>query len=186
MRNSTTFNKGHAVTQEMREKISQGMKGNKNGIGQIMSEKNKKALKERMKNRPISEETKKKISRTLKGRKIPLEVRLRMGRKGSKNPAWRGGMSWKNKTERQVAMRTGRYKMWRESIFKRDNYTCQICGVRGNKLNADHILPWRYYPANRYDVSNGRTLCVPCHIKTPTYSRRQEKQISLLGSVSTD
>ena len=30
-------------------------------------------------------------------------------------------------------------------------------------MNADHIKPWAYYPELRYDINNGRTLCVEHH-----------------------
>lgn len=69
------------------------------------------------------------------------------------------------------------YKEWRKGIFERDGYTCVICG-RGNRngnrttLNADHILPFALYPDLRFSPSNGRTLCVDCHKKTPTYMNR--------------
>jgi len=52
---------------------------------------------------------------------------------------------------------------WRISVFKRDNYTCQLCEVRGAYLEADHIKPWAYFPELRYELSNGRTLCKKCH-----------------------
>lgn len=55
---------------------------------------------------------------------------------------------------------------WRKSVFERDNYTCQFCGIRGTYLEADHIKPWAYFPELRYELSNGRTLCKPCHNTT--------------------
>jgi len=58
---------------------------------------------------------------------------------------------------------------WRIAVFERDNYTCQLCGVRGGRLQADHIKPFKAFPELRHDLSNGRTLCVPCHKTTPTY-----------------
>ena len=57
-------------------------------------------------------------------------------------------------------------KSWRKRVFERDNYTCQICKVRGTYLEADHIKPFAYFPELRYELSNGRTLCRPCHNKT--------------------
>lgn len=61
------------------------------------------------------------------------------------------------------------YKAWRTLVFERDNYTCRECGQRGGYLHADHIKPFAYSPELRFDVTNGRTLCVPCHKKTPTF-----------------
>lgn len=61
------------------------------------------------------------------------------------------------------------YKAWRTLVFERDNYTCQECRVVGGYLHADHIKPFAYFPELRLDIDNGRTLCVPCHRKTPTY-----------------
>lgn len=63
------------------------------------------------------------------------------------------------------------YKTWRKNVFERDNYTCQICQQRGGKLNADHIKPFAYFPDLRFELSNGRTLCVDCHRKTETFGR---------------
>lgn len=64
------------------------------------------------------------------------------------------------------------YKAWRTLVFERDDYTCKDCGVRGGKLHADHIKPFAFYPELRFEVTNGRTLCIPCHQKTPTYGGR--------------
>lgn len=52
---------------------------------------------------------------------------------------------------------------WRRAVFARDDYTCQRCGVRGGSLEAHHDLPFAYYPALRFEVLNGSTLCRPCH-----------------------
>lgn len=59
--------------------------------------------------------------------------------------------------------RSGEYKGWRTSVFQRDDYTCQLCGARGVKLNAHHIKPFAIFPELRTDVNNGITLCVTCH-----------------------
>jgi hypothetical protein len=61
------------------------------------------------------------------------------------------------------------YSDWRISVYKRDNYTCQICGKVGGKLNADHIKPFALYPKLRFDINNGRTLCINCHKNTDSY-----------------
>lgn len=64
------------------------------------------------------------------------------------------------------------YTKWRKSIYERDDYTCQICHKRGVRIQADHIKPFAWYPELRFELSNGRTLCVDCHRMTPTYGGR--------------
>ncbi len=52
---------------------------------------------------------------------------------------------------------------WRDAVYARDNYTCQLCGIRGGKLNAHHLYSYKGYPQLAYDLSNGVTLCAACH-----------------------
>jgi len=57
------------------------------------------------------------------------------------------------------------YKLWKESIYKRDNYTCQLCGKTHCKVNAHHIQFGGEHPELRYEVDNGICLCMACHKK---------------------
>lgn len=113
----------------------------------------------------LSEETREKIRQKALGRKIPPDVRKRMGSPGSKNSGWIDGRTPEHKKQR----RTVEYRLWREAVFKRDNFICQICGKRGGNLNADHIKPFAGFPELRTSIENGRTLCISCHRKTPTF-----------------
>ena len=65
------------------------------------------------------------------------------------------------------------YKQWRQKVYVRDNFTCVECGKHGGDLEADHIKAFALYPELRFEVSNGRTLCKPCHKKTETYGINQ-------------
>lgn len=69
------------------------------------------------------------------------------------------------------------YKIWRQSVFERDNFTCIWCGQRGGKLEADHIKPFALFPELRLAIDNGRTLCKECHKKTDTYFYKLKKFI---------
>lgn len=83
------------------------------------------------------------------------------------------------KTDEQKKIRTSRpYSLWRTAVFERDDYTCQDCGERGGKLNADHILRFADFPELRLELSNGRTLCEPCHKETNTYGNRMKNTVT--------
>lgn len=84
---------------------------------------------------------------------------------------WKGGVTPIYKKIRK----SPEYIAWRTSVFERDNYTCIWCGQNGKELNADHIKSFAHYPELRFDISNGRTLCVTCHKKTDTYGGNSKK-----------
>jgi 5-methylcytosine-specific restriction endonuclease McrA len=84
---------------------------------------------------------------------------------GPNNPNWKGGIT----PAYQKIRASDRYKAWRLAVFERDHYTCVWCDQRGGMLNADHIKPFSSHPRLRFTLSNGRTLCVPCHKKTSSY-----------------
>ena len=64
------------------------------------------------------------------------------------------------------------YKIWRTSVVRRDKHTCILCGITKVPLHADHIKPWAKFPELRFVLTNGRTLCIPCHRKTDTWGRK--------------
>lgn len=55
---------------------------------------------------------------------------------------------------------------WALQVICRDDRVCQHCGFGWNgpkTLNAHHILHQAHRPDLALDLSNGITLCVPCH-----------------------
>lgn len=92
------------------------------------------------------------------------------GRTGSKNGNWKGGQPL------TPISFTPEYKQWRTAVFQRDNYTCQWCWKRGCKLEADNIKPQSVFIELRYDINNGRTLCIDCHKKTDTYGHKAKNK----------
>jgi hypothetical protein len=95
---------------------------------------------------------------------------------GTNNPNYRGGITPLNRKVRN----SPEYKEWRLKVFQRDNYTCVHCGQIGWELHADHIKPFSLFPELRLDVDNGRTLCVECHKKTPTFLTRRRYEPSCM------
>lgn len=57
------------------------------------------------------------------------------------------------------------WKQWRQDVFERDDYTCQTCGKRRCTLHPHHIHSRKQFPELIYDVWNGVTLYVPCHMR---------------------
>lgn len=82
--------------------------------------------------------------------------------KGKDNPNWKGGIGSVNQIER----RSKEFKDWRLSVFARDKYTCLDCGKIGGTLHAHHILPFAKYKELRFEITNGKTLCITILIKT--------------------
>lgn len=78
---------------------------------------------------------------------------------GNKSHFWQGGITDKNKLIRGSSL----YSDWRKLVFKRDDFTCQICKKRGNKINAHHIENYSNNYQKRFDENNGITLCQKCH-----------------------
>lgn len=68
------------------------------------------------------------------------------------------------------------YKDWRISVFDRDNYTCQKCGVKDCRIEAHHIKPKCKFLELRLDINNGITLCHPCHCLTKNREQDFEEE----------
>jgi len=52
---------------------------------------------------------------------------------------------------------------WRNKVFEKDNYTCNICKQYGGKLEAHHLNGYNWDKENRLNVENGITLCQKHH-----------------------
>ena len=104
--------------------------------------------------------------------KLRNPPRPMLGLRGKLSPNWKGKNA---KTPRIRLLRESmEYEEWRKAIFMRDNYTCQFCGQIGGYLNADHIKPFAFYPKLRFELSNGRSLCLDCHKTTHTFFTKQK------------
>lgn len=121
-----------------------------------------------------SAETKAKLTEANKGRF-----------QGPNGSNWQGG-----KTRLATLIRNSEPAIrWRKAVFERDAFTCQVCRKVGGALHADHVRPLAllldehgvktleeaYNCPALWDLSNGRTLCVPCHKATPSFAGKYQK-----------
>ena len=98
------------------------------------------------------------------------ENNLKKVHKGKDHPMYKHDRS-------QIKSPRPRYEQteWKKQILKRDDYTCQICKIRGGKLQVDHIKAYCICTEDeKWHINNGRTLCFECHKKTKSYGRKKE------------
>ena len=138
-----------------------------------------------MTGKKLSEETKKKIglanSIALKGRKSSEEARKNMSKAhigvrpsketrkklskasiGNRNHFWKGGKLAEYPEYTRIR-KSVEYRLWREAVLSRDNWTCQKTGIKGGKIVAHHIHNFADYPELRTSIENGITLLVEEH-----------------------
>lgn len=106
-----------------------------------------------------------KISKSKKGYQHSEETKRKMRQSHLKD-----GLTPLNKLLRKSSM----FKIWREAVFLRDNFTCQNkdCKYCDNKigvlLHPHHIQSFAEYPAFRFNIHNGITYCAEFHINSKT------------------
>ena len=195
-------NKGHIHSKETREKISKAR------IGIEYSEETKKKMGAWQKGRKLPEETRRKMAEARRGFKHSESTKLKMsnnkkgkpfsgkrynhkGKKtseetklkisesnsGDKHYNWKGGITPEN-TKIRMSID---YRLWREAVFARDNWTCQKTGIKGGSLRAHHIKNFSDYPELRFAIDNGITFCKDSHIEFhKKYGRKNNNKEDIL------
>jgi hypothetical protein len=129
-----------------------------------------------------SEETKRKLSISGVGRKHTAKSKEKMSlsnigkkmiykhpeernrkisesEKEEKHYNWQGGKTSKNRRIRRGI----EFRLWREAVFARDNWTCQKTGIKGGELHPHHIYNFADFPELRFAIENGITLSDKIH-----------------------
>ena len=176
------FIKGYKHTEEWKQALRLRMIGNTYALGNVLSEETrtqmsrsrhghphgfKKGQASPMKGKKHSEAAKEKNRIAHLGKTFSQEF---LEKRRQTLP--RGDTHWNWNPDRTAILEAHRlrstheWKVWRTAVFTRDKFTCKECQVPGLYLEPHHIIPQRLDKTRIFDVSNGITLCRPCHLKT--------------------
>lgn len=97
-----------------------------------------------------------------------------------KHPMWRGEARSEDVRDRE----SDACKSWRREVMERDKFKCQDCGC-GGTMSAHHIKRFRDFKELRFDVSNGITLCWPCHSKVNGNEKKHEARFAAMVASKT-
>lgn len=99
---------------------------------------------------------------------------------GKRNPRWKGGKP------REKRLELPEYKKWMKVVYRRDNWSCKICGYKGKKIVAHHIKTYLHFPSQRFEINNGITLCRACHCRLHTIYRNVTDFTEILNDYMSD
>ncbi|MBE3094981.1 MAG: HNH endonuclease [Actinobacteria bacterium] len=133
----------------------------------------------------LSKETKRKLSESKIGKHYSPNTEFKKGQtSGENNNNWKGGITPLVKSIRQLPESI----KWKKEIYKRDDWTCQMCNKRGISLHTHHKISFSTI-IDKYDIksiidainckllwdiSNGTTLCKSCHKKCHSKNNKLE------------
>ena len=130
--------------------------------------------KHKIKRRTISE------VRRVKKWGSPGPLNPMYGKRGKLHPNWRGGST----PERQAFYSSYIWRKTSKDIWKRDNYTCQLCRKKKSdvkiKFHIHHIVSF-IVKKLRYEMTNLVLLCEICH--RFVHSRKNLKSVFLQKEV---
>lgn len=184
----SNMSKGWTHTKEARDRIAEANR--QKDYKANLTDKGREALRKSAIKNLQNKEAQKKSAQARINMKLSEEhkVKIRKNAKyGKDNHAYKGGI-----TKLSVRIRDlPEYKKWRDVVFNRDDYTCQICGARSGNgkavfLHPHHIISFsaimEKYKIKSikqaiscealWDIGNGRTLCRECHEDTDNFAGR--------------
>ena len=172
--------------------------------GKHHTEKSKGKISKTLKNICGSEEFKKEMSEARKGENNPnygnhyseeAKGKISETKRREKSYFWKGGVTSLEDTIRNCF----RYRLWRDDVFTRDNFTCQICGKKEGKLLTHHkktlsniiqkyeitTLEEALECAELWSINIGVTYCNSCHKKEHNKLDLNNKKGMIKDAIST-
>jgi len=147
---------GYKHTKETKEKIRNSR------LGYVVSNNTKIKLSKIQKGRKHTKEHIEKVALANTGKKRTIAERIKISNSHKGQMPWNKGLvvdSIKKKNLRD----SFEYRLWRELVFERDDWTCKKCLERGVELNSHHVFNFSDNEELRFNTDNGVTLCKKCH-----------------------
>ena len=146
---------GKKLSEKTKRNMSIAHLGNKSFTGKTFTEEHLANLSKAKKGKPFSESHRNNLAAAWQNPEV--YAKRSAAHKGDKNPQWRDGLSYEPYSPEFN-------DELKEQVRKRDNYTCQFCGIQenGTKLHPHHI---DYNKKNNIPF-NLISLCRSCHAKT--------------------
>lgn len=127
-------------------------------------------------------------------RRVQLHEKKSCGcrRRGKYNPAWNPDLTEEERKQDRYTYIPG-VKTWVKEVYRRDHYTCQLCGDNPRNIVAHHLNSFKGHEDQVVDLDNGITLCEPCHYdfhgeygygyntKEQFYEYAKEREVPLIG-----
>lgn len=151
--NWDTFQQGHRCKYCQYTRIAAKNRGRKHTQESILK------MSKSSRGKKHSAKTKQKISKASKG-KLAGNRNPMFGLTGEKCPNWKTTRSQK---DREYRRQYPEYYKWRETVFERDKYVCQVCGEKGVYFVAHHIESYADNKKLQLVLDNGVTICKDCH-----------------------
>lgn len=140
--------------------------------GKTFSEEYKKKLSLAHLGKTFSEEHKKKISLSHLGKTFSEKHKNNLGLSISKA---KFNKPLAEETKRKISLSLRGKNIgengsnWQGGKSYLGNVQNKKCNKVGGPLHAHHIKSFAFYPDERYDLNNGKTLCINCHKETESY-----------------
>lgn len=127
--------------------------------GKKMTDEQKEKIRKAHMGKKHSEKTKRKMTLSRTGVPVPRKGKPALWKRGVNSNFWKGGITLINFKIKN----SFEYRLWRETVFIRDNWIDQKTGIRGGKLAVHHILNFSSHPELRFAIDNGVTLSQKSH-----------------------
>ena len=149
--------KGYKMSAETRRKMSNSH------LGKTFTLEHRRNIGSALTGRELSLETRAILSGIASQRILTEKHKAKIGdsMRGNKHHNWKGGVTYPIFALRK----TKEYRHWRNAVLERDGHRCTECSTTDTRLDAHHIKSFTHYPELRFEVSNGKTVCISCHTK---------------------